>query len=50
MGFLLLSYFATFVCILQGRRIAALSGLAISTLLSIAMFLYHTTSSLDLNF
>ncbi len=50
MAFLFLSYLATFACVIRGRRSAALAGLALSTALSIAMFLHHTTSGLDLNF
>ena len=50
MAFLFLSYFAAFVCVLRGRRSAGIAWVAISTMLSIGMFLHHTTSSLDLNF
>lgn len=50
MAFLFLSYLATFALVLRGRRAAAIASLAISTALSIAMFLHHTTSSLELNF
>ena len=50
MAFLFLSYLVTFVCVIRGQRAAAFAGLAISTVLSIGMFLHHTTSSLDLNF
>jgi len=50
MAFLFLSYLATFLLVLRGRRAAAIAGVALSTLLSVAMFLHHTTSSLELNF
>lgn len=50
MAFLFLSYFATFLLVLRGRRAAAIASVALSTLLSVAMFLHHTTSSLELNF
>ena len=50
MAFLFLSYFVTFVFVARGQRGAAFAGLALSTALSIGMFLHHATSSLKLNF
>jgi hypothetical protein len=50
MAFLFLSYFVSFVFVIRGQRGPAVAGLALSTVLSLAMFLYHATSSLNLNF
>jgi hypothetical protein len=50
MAFLFLSYFVTFVLVFQGKKKLAYGGFALSTLLSVMMFFYHTTSSLKLNF
>ena len=50
MSFLFLSYFLAFVLVLRGRKMAAFAWFALSTAMSIGMFLYHTTSSLNLNF
>lgn len=50
MSLIFLCYLLTFVLIHKGKRKPAYLLLALSTALSLVMFWYHTTSSLDLNF
>ena len=50
MSLIFLCYLLTFVLILKGKRRPAYLLLGVCTILSLAMFWYHTNSSLDLNF
>ena len=50
MGFLFLSYLATFLLVLKNKRKLAYMCFGLSTVLSLLMFWYHTPSSLELNF
>lgn len=50
MSLIFLCYFATILCVANGRKKAAYIAFSSSTVLSILMFAYHTTSSLELNF
>ena len=48
MSLIFLGYFLTLILVAQRMRKAAYVALVTSTVLSIAMFAHHTTSSLDL--
>jgi len=50
MAFIFLSYLISFFLIWKQKKNWALLMFTLSTLLSIAMFFYHTTSTLNLNF
>jgi hypothetical protein len=50
MGLIFLSYLATFLFVLKNDRRMAFVFFGLSTALSLAMFWYHTSSSLELNF
>lgn len=50
MIFLFLSYFVAFVFVLTKRKKPAYVFFALSILLSIGMYFYHATSTLNLNF
>jgi len=50
MAFVFLCYFVNFVLVLKGKKKLAYGCFVLSTTLSLLMFWYHTTSSLDLNF
>ena len=50
MSFLFFCYFFTLMLVAWGMKNAAYVVFGASTVLSIVMFAYHTTSSLDLNF
>ena len=50
MAFIFLSYFITFVFVWKENKKWAYIFFILSTVLSIMMFFYHTTSSLNLNF
>ncbi len=50
MAFLFLSYLVTFLFVWKHKKKWAYAFFALSTTLSILMFLYHATSTLNLNF
>lgn len=50
MALIFLSYLAAFLLVLKNKRRLAYLCFAASTLLSLLMFCYHTSSSLELNF
>jgi len=50
MAILFLSYFLTMGAVVLQKKKLAIFLFVISTLSSIGMFFYHTTSSLNLNF
>ncbi len=50
MAIIFLTYLAAFFFILKRNKTMAYISFALSTILSVAMFLYHTNSTLNLNF
>lgn len=50
MALVFLAYLAAFLLVLKNKRRPAYLCFAASTLLSLLMFCYHTSSSLELNF
>jgi hypothetical protein len=50
MSFIFLGYLLSFLLVYKNKKKYALIIFALSTIASILMFSYHTTSSLNLNF
>jgi hypothetical protein len=50
MSLIFMCYLSTMLFVANGKKKAAYIAFSLSTVLSILMFAYHTTSSLQLNF